>query len=45
MKIQDQQAQRVITICLLRHLDRANITYFRNPLLKGGGERWNYDYL
>jgi len=37
MKISDKQAQELLLFVFSGILDRANITYFRNPLLKGGG--------
>lgn len=37
LKIPDQQARELLLFVFSGILDRANITYFRNPLLKGGG--------
>lgn len=37
MKITNQQAKELMLFAFSGILDRANITYFRNPRLKGGG--------
>ncbi len=37
MKIPNQEMQELLLFTLSGILDRANITFFRNPLLKGGG--------
>jgi len=37
MRVQDKQARELLLFVFSGILDRANITYFRNPRLKGGG--------
>ncbi len=37
MRVQDKQARELLLFVFSGILDRANITYFRNPCLKGGG--------